>query len=39
MQGEGGKNGDFWMTSFLNDPLYRYESKLIQSVNSRIFDA
>ena len=20
--GEGGKNGDFWMTSFVNDPLY-----------------
>ena len=19
--GEGGKNGDFWMTSFVNDPL------------------
>ena len=20
-EGEGGKNGDFWMTSFVNDPL------------------
>ena len=24
-QGGGGKNGDFWMTSFVNDPLVRLQ--------------
>ena len=22
--GGGGKNGDFWMTSFVNDPIRQY---------------
>ena len=30
-QGEGGKNGDFWMTSLVNDPWRRYRrDKLFQ---------
>ena len=31
--GGGGKNGDFWMTSFVNDPLLRNPANTITSVS------